>query len=79
MTDTTLQYCPKCLHRSLRMGKCLQCGFRGSGTARLSVEQRQQLGQPTKPPVRSADDGDSGDCDFDLFDGGSADFSPGGE
>ena len=88
MSNTHMLICPRCFKRALRMGKCLQCGFRGEGTGRLTPQQRLQKGRVKRRRFRSSASTDkeididvdldlasSDDCDIDSSD----DMCDGGE
>ena len=61
MPNTSLLYCPHCNKRALRLGKCLQCGFRGEGASHLTPKQRLQA---SKPPESEPDRDWSAWCDL---------------
>ena len=65
MSDTSFLFCPSCSKRAFRLGKCLQCGFRGEGSSELSKEQRIRSLERPKPRRSSDYSGDDVDIDSD--------------
>ena len=59
----------------MRGGKCLQCGFRGEGTAQMTREQRLNASKPKKTDDR----GDSYSTSPDWSNAASSDFDVGGD
>jgi hypothetical protein len=78
-TDISLrQFCPKCLRRSFRFGKCLQCGNRVTGVAQLGTKERHRKGNPPikwRPDLISGESNDSDFMSIDYGDVGGGDIA----